>query len=362
LLGQLLSYGTEKLDRLAYQQALDDIGAETRAGTDFGAQSLSASFDRAVALLADNELHPALPAQALDILKAQMAQVTTARAKSPGFLAQRSLRSALFPKTDPSLRDPTAETVRSVTLDQVRAYHKAVFRPDLTTIVVVGKITPEQARATVEKYFGDWQAEGAPPNIDLPAVPDNKPAVIAVPDASRVQDTVSLAHSLTLTRTDPDYYALELGSNVLGGGFYSTRLTIHLRKEAGLVYSAGSSLQAGRTRSIYTISLACDPENVSRASAMAIQEIKNLQDKPAGEDELQRVKAMLLREIPLRKSSVGSIARSYINKIDQGLPLDEDATAAQHYIDLTPADVQAAFRKWMRPNGFVRVTQGPTPK
>jgi len=362
LLAQLLSFGTEHLDRLGFQQALDDIGASAHAGTDFSVQSLTGHFDRAVQLLADNELHPALPAQAMELMKPQLAQYVTAREKSPGYLMQRSLRAALFPATDPQLRETTAATVHSLTLDQVRAFHKETFRPDLTTIVVIGKVTPQQARATIEKYFGDWHAQGPTPDIDLPRVPANAPAVVAVPDASRVQDMVILAQNLSLKRSDPDYYALELGSNVLGGGFYSTRLTIHLRKEAGLVYSAGSILEAGRTRGIYLIDLACDPQNVSRATAMAVQEVKNMQDKPAGDEELLRVKSMLLRQIPLGNASVGGIAMNYIGYADLGLPLDEDAIAAQHYIDLTPDEVQAAFRKWMRPADFVRVTQGPTPQ
>ena len=362
LLSQLLSFGTEHLDRLAYQQALDEIGADAHAGTEFSVQSLAGHFDRAVQLLADNELHPALPSQALEVLKPQLAQVVTARQKSPGYLVQRSLRVALFPATDPQLRETTAETVHSLTLEQVKAYHRATFRPDLTTIVVIGKVTPEQARATIEKYFGGWQAEGPAPNIDLPVVPANAPAVVAVPDASRVQDVVVLAQNLALTRSNPDYYALELGSNVLGGGFYSTRLTIHLRKEAGLVYSAGSTLQAGRTRGLYLIDLACDPQNVSKAAAMAVQEVRNMQDKPAGDEELLRVKSMLLRQIPLSNASTGGIAMNYLGNTDLNLPLDEDVVAAQHFIDLSPKDVQVAFKKWMRPTDFVRVTQGPEPQ
>ena len=71
--------------------------------------------------------------------------------------------------------------------------------------------------------------------------------------------------------SNPDYYALQLGSAVLGGGFYSSRLSIDLRKEAGLVYSVGSNLQAGRTRGVYIIDFASDPQNVAKAAAMAIR-------------------------------------------------------------------------------------------
>jgi len=361
LLGELLSYGSQSLDRLAYQRALDAIGAESRAGTDFAAMTLTSGFERAVALLADNELHPALPAQALTIMRPQFAQLVASRNRSPGYLTQRSLRGALFPPMDPSLRETTPASIQGITIDQVRAFHAATFRPDLTTIVVIGRVTPEKARATIEKYFGAWTATGPRPDTDLPAVPANAPATIAVPDGSRVQDQVMLAQSIALTRNNPDYYALQVGSAVLGGGFYSSRLSIHLRKEAGLVYSVGSNLQIGRTRGIYMIDFASDPQNVTKAAAMAIQDVRGLQNQPPGADELQRTKALMLRQIPLSEASIDEIARGIITRDDLGLPLDEPTIAARRYIQLTPQDVQAVFKKWIRPGDFVRVSQGPTP-
>ena len=361
LLGELLTYGSQRLDRLSFEGALDAIGAEARAGTDFTAVTLAAGFDRSVELLADNELHPALPAQALEIMRPQFAQVVAGRNRSPGYLMQRSLRGALFPTTDPSLRETTPTSIQGITLEQVRAFHALTFRPDLTTIVVIGNITPEKARATIEKYFGGWTATGPKPDTDLPAVPANATTNLAVPDATRVQDIVVLAENLALTRSNPDYYAMEMGSAVLGGGFYSSRLSIHLRKEAGLVYSVNSNLQIGRTRGIYLIDFASDPQNVTKAAAMVVQDVKGLQDQPVGAEELLRAKALMLRQIPLGEASTAEIARGIINRDDLGLPLDEPSIAARRYIELTPQDVQDAFRKWIRPGDFVRVSQGPTP-
>ena len=238
----MLTYGSEKLDRVTFQQQLDAIGAREAAGTDFAVASLAEHFDRGVELLADNELHPALPEQALNIIKTQVAHGVAARNRSPGFLTQHSLRGALYPQSDPSLRMATPESVTGLTPDTVRAYYRSVFRPDLTTIVIIGKVTPAQARATVEKYFNAWSVTGAKPEVDLPVAPPNRAGVIAVPDASRVQDVVILAQNLALTRSDPDYYPLQLGNAVLGGSFYSTRLSIDLRKNSGLVYSVRDSL------------------------------------------------------------------------------------------------------------------------
>jgi len=356
---QLLSYGSERLDRLAFQQALDAIGANEKAGTEFSVQSLAEHFDEAVALLAANELHPALPGDALSIVKQQLAQEVAALDTSPGFQTQRSLRQALFPAGDPMLRVATSDTVNALTLDEVRSYHQRVYRPDLTTIVVIGKVSPEQARAVIEKHFGDWSASGPTPDVDLPPTPLNRPDTIVIPDAGRAQTSVILGEDLGITRTSPDYYALELGNAVLGGGFYSTRLSIDLRKNAGLVYSVGSALQAGRTRSVYFIQFASDPGNAGKAASIAIQEIRAMQAAPAGPDELSRAKALLVRQIPLGESGVEEIAQGFLERSDLGLPLDEPISAARRYIALGAEDVQAAFRKWMRPQDLVRVSEGP---
>ena len=142
--------------------------------------------------------------------------------------------------------------MRALTLDDVRAYYRKVFRPDLTTIVVVGHVIAGAGPLDHREVFRRLELPAAPsPTSTCRSAPPNKPAPVAVPDASRVQDNVILAQNLALTRSDPDYYALELGSAVLGGGFYSTRLSIELRKNTGLVYSVGSTLQAGRTRGAY---------------------------------------------------------------------------------------------------------------
>ncbi len=359
LLERLLAYGSERLDRLAFQQALDAIGAREHAGTDFSAEVLSEHFDRAVELLADNELHPALPNPALEVIRNQMALGVASRNASPGFLTQRSLRTALYPTNDPSLRMSTPATVRALTAAEVRAYFQSVFRPDLATVVVIGKVTPQAARATIEKYFGSWAAAGPVPPTDLPAVPNNAPSSVAVPDASRVQDRVVLAQTLALTRAEADYYPLQLGNAVLGGSFYATRLSIDLRKNAGLVYSVDSVLQGGRTRSVYLIDYASDPQNVDKAADLIAREVRAMQDTAVGADELMRAKACLVRQLPLSEAGITEIAHGMLGRSDLGLPLDEPTRAAERFITLDGATVQAAFRKWLRPQDLVRVSQGP---
>ena len=160
VLDKLFSYGTKSLDRLAFQKALDDIGANESAGADFSLQVLPDQFERGVQLLADNELAPALPKDDFKIIQEQLAASVAGEIKSPGHIASHALTVALFPTNDPARRETTPDSVKSLTIQDVQHYYQSAFRPDLTTIVVIGHVAPENAVAVIAKYFGDWKADG----------------------------------------------------------------------------------------------------------------------------------------------------------------------------------------------------------
>ncbi|MGH2361834.1 MAG: M16 family metallopeptidase [bacterium] len=361
VLDGLFSYGTERLDRVAFLQALDAIGAYESAGTNFWVMTLTENFERGVELLADNELHPRFPEEAFNIVKQQITQTTAGKRTSPNYLSSHALLTALYPKDDPFLRGALPETVGALTLQDVRDYYRMAFRPDLTIIVVIGKVTPEHARMVIEKYFGAWSASGPKPDTELPPVPPNTRGAIAVPDDSRVQVSVTLAETLHLTRFNPDYYALQLGNTVLGGAFYSSRLSRDIRKDAGLVYYVDSYFSIGKTRGYYAVYYGCDPQNVSKVQDLIVRELQEMQTTPVKADELQRAKALLLRRIPLEQANVNGIAYGIINRWALDLPFDEQTLAARRYLELGAPEVQAAFAKWLRPDDLVNVSQGPSP-
>jgi zinc protease len=124
--------------------------------------------------------------------------------KSPGYRTSRALDIGLLPASDPVLREVTPATLGTVTLDDVKQYHATTVRPDLTTIVVIGDTTPEEAKAVITKWFGGWKAEGPKPETTLAAIPVNKASAANVPDPQAVQDSVILAQQLNLNRFDPD--------------------------------------------------------------------------------------------------------------------------------------------------------------
>jgi len=362
VLDRMFDYGTQHMGRQAFQTALDAIGANESAGVEFSVEALADKFDQAVVLLADHELHPAFTAHDLAVVKHEVAGEVAGRLESPGYLTGRALRAALFPKDDPTLRQAVPATVDAISLDDLRAYYRAAIRPDLTTIVVIGNVTPARAKAVIENAFGGWSAAGPTPDILLPKVPLSGASTTAVPNASRVQDEVTLAETLGLTRANPDIYALRLGNTVLGGAFYASRFSRDIRKDAGLVYAIDSFIEAGRTRGLYFIEYACDPTNVFKVQNAIVRELEAMRTTPVTAAELHRAKALLLREIPLEQASEHDIADGYIERRRLDLPLDEPMVAARHYLALDAPAVEAAFGKWVRPNALARVSQGPAPE
>lgn len=358
LTAELLDYGTQLRDRLAFRKAVDDIAARLSTGSSFQLKVLTPQFESGMRLLAENMLHPAFPAADFEVARSRQRASVAGQVQTPSYQFGLAANRALVPAGDPSLRRPSPETVAAVTLDDVRAFHAATYRPDLTTIVVMGDVTPEEARRVVAETFGGWAAEGTAPNVDTPPLPPNPAGQARIPDPNRLQDNVVLAQTVVLPVASPDRYVLELGNTILGGGF-SSRLYQDLRVRTGYVYSVSSQLNWQRTRATYAVSFGADPGNVGKARDLVLKNLRDMQANPVSDAELSRARAQTLRRLPMGRSSVDRIANSLLRLVDLGLPLNSEEVAARRYLAITAPEIQQAFANWMRPDGLVQVVEGP---
>jgi zinc protease len=354
----LFPFGTTTYDRIGFQTELDKIAADVNAGTSFGLNVLSKNFDRGVDLLADDELHPAFPADAFAIVKQQTVGELTGAVRSPDYKAQQALAAALYPAGDPSRRSATPASVSAVTLDDVRSYYATAFRPDLATIVVVGDVTPDHVRAAIEKAFGAWTAQGPAPSIYPPAVPRNKPSTVTIPATGRIQTDVTLAQTIPLGYNDAAYPVLQLGNAALSGGFGSI-LYHDVREVHGYAYSVESSFGGGHNRTMFSVNYGADPQNVANADKLIVTDLKAFAAKPLAPDRLIRAKAMVLGELPVRQESYDGVAGQLLTYAVTGRPLDQDRISAREQFAATPETVREAMAKWVRPDDFARVMLVP---
>ncbi len=355
----LFAYGTTTYDRLAYQAELDKIAADESAGDAFSLDVLAKNFDRGMDLLADNELHPAFPADAFAIVKAQTVGELQGAITQPDYKMQRALANALYPAGDPARRAATPQTVGSVTLDDVKSYYRNVFRPDLATIVVVGDVTPEHARAAVEHAFGGWTASGPSTYRFDPAVPRNAASQTVIPATGRIQADVTLAQTVPLGYTSPDYPVLQLANAALTGGAFGSVLYHDVREVHGYAYSVDSQFQASHNRTVFSVNFGADPKNAGPAERLIVDDLTALQKKPLPADRLIRAKALIIGELPVRQESYDGVAGQLLQYALTERPLDQDRITARTQFDATGENVRAALAKYLRPNAFARIVMAP---
>ncbi|MBB2185258.1 M16 family metallopeptidase [Gluconacetobacter liquefaciens] len=356
----LLPFGTATRDRIATEAAVEDLGSRADLGASFGLAAQTADFGATLALLADTELHPAFREGDLAIVRDKFVRAQRGFLQTPGHAFSRAIRSALVPKDDPTLREATPETIGRLTRNDVVAYFRRVYRPDMTVIEIIGDIEPQAARAAVLSAFGDWTAEGPKPDVTARPIPDPPVANIQMDGEGRTQDRVFLMQTLALRQGTAETTMFDLGNAVLGRGF-SSRLFQALRGSSGYVYTVGSTVSTDRTRGMFSIALGADPAKVPRVKAEILSILDDMCHRPVGVDELGRVRAGYLRTMPFADASLDAIALRDVGLATRGLPLDQPDRNIAAVQAATPERVRDLFARTLRPKDLSTFIYGPAP-
>ncbi|HEY5258426.1 MAG TPA: pitrilysin family protein [Candidatus Baltobacteraceae bacterium] len=363
LTNSLMQWGTTTLDRKAFAAASQAIPAFVAGGTTFAVQARAKDFDRALALLAQEMLHPAFPQTALETIKQDAVPSVTAAQKLPGWLALLALDSGLYPPSDPVRTHPTGASVQNVNIGDVRAWYAKAFRPDLTSVVVVGDVSPAYVRAEIVKYFGSWRPSGPAPTFKYPALAPNRASKAMVPSPIAVQQSVQLGETMRVLESNPDAPALELANAMLTGEGAASILFDDLRTRRGYVYDVGSTLDIGIQRSTYTFRFASDPKNADMAASRLLADLRSLQTTPVSAADLARAKSSILARSALALDSYGGVAAALLAGIGTKRSFNaantENVDAWKHLLGVTPASLRAAFAKWVRVGDFARVDVVP---
>jgi zinc protease len=179
-----------------------------------------------------------------------------------------------------------------------------------------------------------------------------------IPATGRIQSDVTLAETLPLTYNDPDYPVLQVANAALSGGFGS--LLYHdVREVHGYAYTVDTSVAGGHNRSTFRVNFGAYPQNTARAKQLIVTDLTSLQQKDLSADRLVRAKALLIGQLPVRSESYDGVANTLLTYSVTGRPLDTDRRYAQAELATSAGAVRAAMAKWIRPQGFAGVTQGP---
>lgn len=359
----LLPEGTKH--RTAYQiaQAIDQAGGsiDTGAGWDqsyANVSVLSSHKELAFDVMSDLLVHPAFAPDEVERIRKQTLSALNVVNQDPGYVADTVLRRMLFAGTDYAhSEDGTSDSIARVTRKQLVHFHRHNYVPSRTILAVAGDITEADCITLAQRFLGNWKNV---PGATLP--PDNQPrpqqqrqvVVINKPDA--VQTEIRVAN-LGVPRSSPDYFALAIANQVLGGPA-ANRLFYTLRTRRGLVYGASSDLDCYSTLSGWVAKTSTRSAETVKATEMVLDEISRLRNRPIEQWEIQNARDYLVGHEALQFESASQVANQVLETMLYHLPPEYWTEFPKRVRALTADQVLAATRKYLNPADEVIVLVG----
>ena len=346
IMGQMLTEGTKNLSKAKFDEEIDQIGANVSAFAGGGSVSaLTRYFDKAFSLMADAIKNPAFNKESLDKIKKQTITGLKASDKSAQAISGRVSSALSFGKNTALGEFETEESINSITLKDIKNAYKEGITPSRSYLVFVGDITPDAARELATKTFGSWKGKqlSLPVIADQPNVSKTEIDFVDVPTA--VQGSISVSNLITNPMSNPDYHALLIANQILGGGEES-KLFINLRDKHGFTYGSYSSVGNGRFQTQFSAEAQVRSEKIDSAIVEVMNEIENIRNGKITDEELAIAKAKYNGSFALGMENPGRAATYASNILINNLPKDFYRTFLQKINAVTIADVQRVAQKY----------------
>ena len=363
LVGEMLEEGTPTHSGTEISTLIEDAGGSLSLSASGGSlKVLTPDADLGLGLLFDCLANPAFPADALDRKRDQLLSVIADVETQPQNRA-RALFQSLVYGDHPFGRSSYGKraVVEKLSPADCRAFHRAAFAPNNTTVALVGDFDPADMAARVERLTANWKRADLPK--PAPAAPPaaGKPVERLVSDPSAAQTHVYLGH-LGVTRKNPDYYKLLVLDNVLGTGpGFTDRLSATLRDRQGLAYTVRAEIAASATDQpgTFTGYIGTFPDKYTWVRDGFLREVRRIRDEPPTAREVDDAKKYLLGSLPFKLSTNERVAGQLLLAERYGLGLDFLDSYREGVAAVTPADVQAVAKKYLQPGKLVVVAVGP---
>ncbi len=374
----MLERGTTTKSALQLALTLEAVGAgvgiaANDESADFNGQCLTKDFGLTLATLADELQRPAFPADQLERLRGEtlsgleQARQDTGGTGGAGTQASIAFADALYPKGHPFWSptiDQSEAAIKTLSVADLKGFYGTYYRPDTTTLVVVGDVNTQDALAAIKTAFGGWPKPATPaPAFQIADVPLPATApptqVIALPGTS--QTSILWGYPGQLKRDAPDFYPAYLMNYILGGDTFGSRLGKTIRDQSGLAYTVYSFDDATHGAGPFEVFLGTNPNNAQRALYELKQITAQMRKTGVTPDEVRQAKAYLTGSYPLRLETNAGVAGQLLVAEDYGLGLDYIQKRAAIINAVSVDQVNAAVQKYLQPDKAVLVIAGAVP-
>jgi zinc protease len=346
LTGSVMGNGTSKISKDAYNEEVEFYGANVNLHVGGGyASSLTKYFPRVLELMAQGAIDPLFSQVEFDKEKEKQIEALKADEKNVTSTSNRVRNVLAYGKNHPSGEYVTEETLKNISLADVKQHYANFFSPNNAYLIITGDIKFADAKKLVEKNFGKWK-KGNSPKIEYPDPKDVQYTQINFVDMpNAVQSEIALINMNKLRMTDKDYFAVLLANQILGGDFNSY-LNMNLREAHGWTYGARSSI--GATRYVSTFRAASSVRNAVTDSAVVefLKEVKRIRTEKVDPQMLADTKAGYIGQFVMDIENPQTVARLALNTLLHKLPDNFYENYIASINAVTVEDIQRVANKY----------------
>ena len=320
--GQLLKRGTATKSKAELDEAIEFLGGSMSTSSQSASvSSLKGNFPSLLSLLSEVVLQPALSTEELEKIRKQTLSGIEGSKDDADAISGNVVNKLVYGATHPYGEIMTAQSVKQITIKDVKSFLSTYWVPNVAYLIFVGDIEPATAKTLAEKSFGNWK-KGTVTKQDFakPKKP-NRTYVAIVDRPASVQSVVAIASTVDLFPGSANAIAASVMNNILGGGF-SGRLFANLREKHAFTYGAYSSLSPNRQIGLFQAASSVRNEKTDSAVQELLREINTIKNEPVGATELSRMKNYLSGGFARSLENPATIANFALNIARNKLPAD----------------------------------------
>ena len=368
----MLREGTTSRDALEISEESELLGARIRAGStlDTSQVSLNAlkeNLDESMELFADIVRNPAFEVEEIERLRPRSLAAIQQEKVQPVAIALRELPPLLYGKDHaygiPFTGSGTEESVKSITRDDLRAFHADWLRPDNATIFVVGDTSMSEMLPLLNQYFGDWHAPASEkPTKYIAEVELASEAKIYLVDKPGSPQSLILAGHLAPPAGADNNLVINAMNNVIGGDF-TARINMDLRETKSWSYGAQTFMIGARGQQPYMVYAPVQTDRTADSvTALLKQFDAYLGSDRTRPEELDRVVKNETRSLPGRYETGAAVLRTMLSNARYGRPDDYVLTLTDQYEAMSLEQIDAAADEVLKPHQLIWLIVGDLAK